>query len=421
MIDMINGLLHVIDHSHVHDVIVVFRKPIRFGGRFQIRDLRFQNLPCRAIHPQFDFFLVQLLRNRRQEGCGDGFVHQQCFHSVADGRALHLGVHYDCFCHFQIGIAIDKHMANALVMFDHGHLGTLRHRPNKALAPARHAQVNILSEGEQFLDRIAIGRRNDLNGVSGKSREMLLRRCDHGLGDDLVGMNRFLAPPQNGGVARLETKATGIRSHVWTRFINDHHDANWGGDFPEPKPIGTNSFIQNSAHWIRECGYFTEAFRHAGDALFIELEPVEHGRGKTTLRARRHIARIGRFDSLGVLLQRTGHRDEAGIFVGGSQPRQRARRRLGLLSQLGHLLRQRHQSRMRPKCPAEKEEVGHLWVGERFKECNRPCGRAAGEERYVHHEHLPTLSLLIIPSTVNLINIHLAPGKIRGGRKRELA
>src|SRR5437899_2472582 len=44
-------------------------------------------------------------------------------------------------------------MADAFVMFDHRHLRTFRHGPNEPFAAARHAQIDILCEREQFLEK----------------------------------------------------------------------------------------------------------------------------------------------------------------------------------------------------------------------------------------------------------------------------
>ena len=156
------------------------------------------------------------MRNRRQKLVGNRLVHQQRFHGVAHGGTLDLGVQRDFPGHFQIGVGIHKHVADALVMFDDRHLGALGHGANQTFAAAGHAQVNVLRERQQNGNCLAIGHRHDLDGVFGKFRERLFARLNHDARDGLIRAQRLPAAAQNHRVAGFEAKARRVRRHIGT-------------------------------------------------------------------------------------------------------------------------------------------------------------------------------------------------------------
>ena len=114
------------------------------------------------------------------------------------------------------------------------------------------------------------------------------------------------------------------------------------GDLSQLQAVRAETFIQHPAHWVGQRGDLAQAFGHGGNALVVQRQPVEHGGGKAHCRADLHVERIGLFDGGGVLFERIGHGEQAGVLVAGGQPGQVARSRFSLLRQLGHLLGQRH-------------------------------------------------------------------------------
>ena len=173
MVDVGNGLAHAVHHADVEDVIVVFGVIILVGGGPDgmggMRQAGFQDFAGGIVGAHFDFFGVEAGADDGEKVGGDGGIHQQGFHGVADGGALAFGVEDDFLGHFQIRVGVHINMANAFVMFDDGHFGAVGHGANEAFAAARHAQIHVLRQREQFLDGLAVGGADDLDGVGGKS------------------------------------------------------------------------------------------------------------------------------------------------------------------------------------------------------------------------------------------------------------
>jgi len=85
-------------------------------------------------------------------------------------------------------------MTNTLVMFDDRNLRTFGDGADQALAPAGHAEIDVLREGEQLFDGIAFRGGDELNGVLRKRRQGSAGRLDHDAGDALIRMQGFLPP-----------------------------------------------------------------------------------------------------------------------------------------------------------------------------------------------------------------------------------
>jgi hypothetical protein len=236
-------------------------------------------------------------------------------------------------------------MADALVMFDDGNFRAVRDGTNQALATARHAQINVLRERQQNRNRLAIGRRNDLDRVFGKVRERGFAGVNHRLGDDLVRVHRLPAAAQNRRVAGFETKAGGVRRHIRARFVNDDDHADGRGNFLQLQAVGPDALVEDFSDRVGQGGDFAQSFGHRGDTFVIEFKPVQHGRRKAGFRGGAHVERVGLFERAGVLFQRRGHRKQAGVLLRRCQPGKLARRGLGLFGQSRHLFRQSHSGR----------------------------------------------------------------------------
>jgi len=77
-------------------------------------------------------------------------------------------------------------------MLDDGHFRAVRDGADEALA-ARACKVNVLRERKQNGNRLAVGW-DDLNRVFGKTAMRDFACINHGLGDDLIRVQRLLAP-----------------------------------------------------------------------------------------------------------------------------------------------------------------------------------------------------------------------------------
>jgi len=120
--------------------------------------------------------------------------------------------------------------------------------------------------------------------------------------------------------------------------------------------VRTRAFIENFSDGISERRDFAQTFRHAGDAFIVQLEPVEHRSGEAMLRAEFHVERVGFLDGGGVLFERRGHREQAGVFLRRGQLGEFARRGLCLPGQSRHLFIQIHGVQNTPKPREEKRK-----------------------------------------------------------------
>ena len=82
-----------------------------------------------------DYQIPEGLSDLRQKSSGNGLVHEQCFHCIADGGTLNFRVHRNLLSHFQIRIGIHEHMAHAFVMSDDGNLAALGHESSSSSVP----------------------------------------------------------------------------------------------------------------------------------------------------------------------------------------------------------------------------------------------------------------------------------------------
>ena len=342
VVDVINGLLQAIHDADIEDVIVVFGEPVLLGCRLQVAGCRLENFARRAVGAELHLFLREAAVDDGEKFFGHGLINEEGFHRVANGRPLTLGVDHDFLGHLQVGLGLDIDMADTFVVFEDRNFRALGDGANEALATARHAEVDVLPQREQFPDGFAVGRRHNLDRVPREISDLLLRRFDHDFGDDAVGIQRLLATAQDRRVAGFQTKPRGIGGHIRARLVNDDDDANGRGNLLQPQAVRTESFIKNPANWIREGGDFAQRFGHGGDPRVIEPKAVEHRGGQTQLRRGFRVARVGLLDVVAVLLQRVSHGDEALILFRRGEPGQFARGGFGLLGQLRHLFRQGH-------------------------------------------------------------------------------
>ena len=149
MVDMVNGLADAIDHAHVQNAVVVFSEVVLFGGGFEDAPrgkAGLENLAGGLVGAQFHPPGLEPPANEGQERGRDGAIDEQGFHRVAHGGPLAFGVEGDFLRHFQVGVRIDKHVADTLEMFDDRHFGNFRHGADQPLAAPRHAQIDILCQ-----------------------------------------------------------------------------------------------------------------------------------------------------------------------------------------------------------------------------------------------------------------------------------
>ena len=111
--------------------------------------------------------------------------------------------------------------------------------------------------------------------------------------------------------------------------------------------VGTHSLIQNFTHRIRQPGDLANPLGHAGDALLVEFQAIEHSCRKAALFACCHVEGVRSFDRVLTLLERIGHGSQAGVFLLGRELGQLMRRSFCLPRQPRHFLGQSHALNLR--------------------------------------------------------------------------
>ena len=93
--------------------------------------------------------------------------------------------------------------------------------------------------------------------------------------DLLIGSNCLGAAAKDACIAGLQTKSGGIDGDIGARLIDDADDAERNFNSTDFKPVGSGGIDVGDADGIGQFGGLTESFRHIGNTLLIEREPVD--------------------------------------------------------------------------------------------------------------------------------------------------
>ncbi len=186
-----------LDDAHGENEFEILGVPVVFGGRFGTRN----ELTRALVAAQFDLVFGESFGNAREKLVGDFVVDEQRLDGVADAGTLAFGVDDDLFRHVEIGVAVDVHVADALVVFDDGDARFFRDGANQPFPAARDAEVDQVIELQQFVDGGAVSRRDDGDAVRRQTRDV------HRVGNGEVAVDGFRTAAQDHGVACLETQA----------------------------------------------------------------------------------------------------------------------------------------------------------------------------------------------------------------------
>ena len=136
--NMRHGLLNAVHNLDGKTQITVFRRPVFFRCRMHLTAVLLHSLVTAyfygggIIHHQ----------HHRQEFIRNILMHQQCFHRIAYGRTLHLGIEGNLHRHLHISILVNICMAYARTCFDNRHAGITHHRLNQPGTAARNNHVD---------------------------------------------------------------------------------------------------------------------------------------------------------------------------------------------------------------------------------------------------------------------------------------
>ena len=169
--------------------------------------------------------------------------------------------------------------------------------------------------------------------MGGKGGQLARGRGDHEMRDGLVGTKGLLA----------------VGGDFGARLVNDDHDADGGGNLLQAQAVWARALVEDAADGIGERGHFAHAPGHVRDPFVIQFQPVQHCRGKSGFSGGFHVQVVGLLNGGAVRLDRVGHRQQAGAFLGSGQLRQRAGCLAGLAAQAGNLFSQSHRGKLRQR------------------------------------------------------------------------
>ena len=133
------------------------------------------------------------------------------------------------------------------------------------------------------------------------------------------------AAAQDRGIAGLEAQRRGIGGDVGAALVDDADDAErhphpLDGHAVRPRPA-----LRHGADRIGERAHHVEPLGHGGDALVVERQPVDKGRGRAGCLGLGDILRIGGEDVGLAGADRRRHRSERGVLLRRRRERQRLR------------------------------------------------------------------------------------------------
>ena len=101
------------------------------------------------------------------------------------------------------------------------------------------------------------------------------------------------------------------------------------------QPVGPDMLLQNAAHRIRQINHLPDPLGHSLDAVFRQLQPVQHDRGDAAI-GLLHIQGIGCQNIRGISLQTLGHSQKPLVLFAFRQPGDDPLRVPGLFQQFHH-------------------------------------------------------------------------------------
>ena len=167
ILDVLDGIFQRVDHPDTQDQIEIFGRPILLRGRL---GLIAENLADPFVTAQLHALGRQRRAGHREEFSGHIAMDEQRFHGVADTRALALRVERDLFGHLEVGRAVDKHMANTVVVLDHRHARMLHDSLDERVPAARHNHIKVSVHLGEQPHSLAVGERHQLDDISRESR-----------------------------------------------------------------------------------------------------------------------------------------------------------------------------------------------------------------------------------------------------------
>ena len=306
--NMCHGLLNAVHNLDGKTQIAVFRRPVFFRCRMHLTAVLLHSLVTtyfygrRIIHHQ----------HHRQEFIRNILMHQQCFHRIAYGRTLHLGIESNFHRHLHIGILVNIGMTYARTCFDNWHAGITHYRLNQAGTAARNNNINQAVHMDQILHSLSVTGINKLNRARRNTCTLssLCQNCSH----SFVGLHCLAATLKNNSIAGFQAKACGICRNIRTCFINNTDNAQWNTNFSNMQTVRQSFAVNNITNRVSQTCYLTQAVSHTADALGSQLQAVQHRAFHALGCSSSHVTLIRSQNFSLLCLQRSSHRQKCRIL-----------------------------------------------------------------------------------------------------------
>src|SRR6185295_14096124 len=293
----------VVDDANREDQIEVLGGPVVLGGGV---DLGATEGADEVVAAELD--VGEAGDELGHEALGDGAIDEDGLDGVAHAGALDLGVLDDGEGDGEIGGGVDVDVAHALVVLDHRDAGVIADVADQALAAAWDAEVDEIVEPDEVGDGFAIGCRDELDSVG---RELGGGEAVHDRGEEgTVALEGFAAAAQDAGVARLEAEGGGVGGYVGARLVDHGDHAQRDPDALDLEAVGADLGAFDLAEDRGGSGDVGDGAGETGDALVVEAQAVDHGRGQARGVGGGEIPGVGSQDGGAVSLDRLGDGDE---------------------------------------------------------------------------------------------------------------
>ncbi len=291
-----------IDHPHRQDQVQVFGGVVGLVRRRHAGDQR----PGGGIAAQLDPACAQRVGSQRQEARRDVGMHQQGLQRIAGRRTRHLAVQQQAQRQLQVGAVVHVQVAHALVVLDHRYPRMLGDEADQALATARDRQVDDVVELQQLQHGLSTqilhqGQRGI--GYASLAQGALERGGDRG-----IGMDRLRAAAQDHAVAGLDAQRRGVGGDVRARLVDHRDHPQRHAYLLHADAIGPRVVAGHLADRVRQRGNLAQGVGHAGQALPVQGQAIEHRRAHALVARSLQVAFVGGQDGAGIGVERIGHR-----------------------------------------------------------------------------------------------------------------
>ena len=265
---MVYGCINVIDNFYRQAQVAILCCPVFFRSR-----------DCRSIHGADGFipydlyaFTLQHLEHMGQEICSCILMDQQRFHSIADRRALCLGVDDNSLSHGIVCPGIYKGMAHPDPRFDNRHAGIAHHRLDQTAAATGNHNIHQPVQGDQFLHSLMVCTGNKLDTAGGNTRFFCSR--PHDFSDFRIRTDGFAAPLQDRRITAFQAQADSISRNVRPGFIYNANHPKGNPDLRYSQSVRQGTSADNFSYRIPQGSYLPQPLRHIGDPRLGQKQPV---------------------------------------------------------------------------------------------------------------------------------------------------